>query len=107
MITISDTDKMSVCARIGCEERFVKRTHNMIYHDSDCCRLATNERLKGQYHERQAQKRGEPRYCVVCGVTRLNRYNSGRVCGGCQAERAATAKSSLVGLLSNVELELV
>jgi hypothetical protein len=58
-----------------------------------------------QYHERQAQKRGEARYCVVCNTTKLNRYNSGKVCGGCLAMRETESKSSLMGMLSRVELE--
>jgi len=72
------------CARDGCEVEFSQKTHNQRYHDAECCRLATNERLKVKYHEGRARRRGAVRLCAVCGTTRLSRYNESRVCSGCE-----------------------
>lgn len=55
--------------------------------------------MKAAYHERIAIKRGKPRVCSVCQVTRLSRYNTGKVCGSCEAA-AKEAKTDFAQRLS-------
>lgn len=72
------------CAAEGCEEQFIPRTHNQKYHSNDCCQIETNKKMKAAYHERIAIKKGKARVCAQCSVTKLSRYNPGRICGACE-----------------------
>ena len=91
-----------VCARPGCDITYVARTHNQIYHDAECCRIATNARLKEKYHERRAQKMGKVRICTECGVTRLSRYNDTKICEGCRTKSESKRNQDIRDILSNV-----
>lgn len=93
---------MIKCARDGCEETFTKRKHNQIYHDDDCCKLATAVRLKEKYYQRKAQHSGETRYCTTCETTKLSRYNDSTICGSCQMSREVFANNSVVSMLSSI-----
>ena len=87
------------CAREGCEIEFVPKTFNQIYHDSECCKIATNEKIMQQYHERRARKSGKKFICVECKITVLSRYNDSKVCAGCSSKLAGTSKIQLFEVL--------
>lgn len=72
------------CAAENCENEFDKRTHNQIYCSTECCHVETNKKMKAAYHERVAIQRGKPRYCSQCEITKLSRYNTGKICGSCE-----------------------
>ena len=82
---------LETCAAEGCENTFVKRTHNMKYCSNECCQIETNKKMKAAYHERIAIKKGKARVCVQCEVTRLSRYNPGRICGSCEEANKKTS----------------
>lgn len=75
----------SICAREDCGVPFVKKTHNQIYHDDECCRIATNERIMERYYEKKRKRGGEKRYCKgkACDTV-LSRYNDGDLCSMCE-----------------------
>jgi hypothetical protein len=93
-----------MCARPGCEETFVKKTHNQKYHDNDCCRLATNSRIMEDYYEGRDRKAGKARYCRVCESTKLSRYNTSRVCASCASRQVVETNNSVKQMLANVSL---
>jgi hypothetical protein len=79
------------CAYDKCEgvNEFEPKTHNQKYCSDECCRIATNEKLKEAYYEKKARLAGKKRVCKSkgCEVV-LDRYNPGKVCSKCiQAEK--------------------
>jgi hypothetical protein len=95
---------MIECAREGCAELFVKKTHNQKYHNDDCCKIATNERIMEEYYERKDQRAGKPRYCKMCGITRLSRYNDTKICGSCQSSSRENINNSVIDMLLSARL---
>ena len=93
---------MIICAREGCEEEFAPATHNQKYHNAECCRVATNERIMQKYYAKRDQKAGKARYCIKCNVTKLSRYNDSQICGGCQASSITEANNAVANMLAGV-----
>jgi hypothetical protein len=92
------------CENTGCTTLFVKKTHNQRYHDDECCRLATNAKIMEKYYAKRAQRLGHIRYCNMCRVTRLNRYNSEQTCGSCLSKREVEKNQAVYNMLSNIAL---
>ena len=92
---------MYTCAREGCDNEFVKRTHNMKYCSAECCQQATNERLMVRYYEQKARRSGQTRLCKKCNTTKLSRYNDDDTCGACQLAGIEDAKAQVISMLSN------
>jgi hypothetical protein len=92
------------CARDKCEERFLQKTHNQKYCSDECCRLATNKRIMEKYYARRDQRQGVPRFCKICGVTKLSRYNDGEICSSCATSREIAANASVVDMLMNASI---
>lgn len=82
------------CANPGCENNVPRSTHNQKYCSPECCRTATNERIKAQYHANKARLRGAERRCN-CGNL-LSRYNSGKICSQCEAKKSAKTKLEIL-----------
>lgn len=101
---VSDSPQVFTCARSGCEETFEKKAHNQKYHNDECCRLATNSKIMEKYYERRAQRLGQVRICSRCGVTKLSRYNNGRVCSGCESKSETEKNNSVLDMLFSANL---
>lgn len=83
-----------ICGNIECQKPFEAGTHNQKYCSPECCRTATNERIKAQYHANKARLRGAERRCN-CGNL-LSRYNSGKICSQCEAKKSAKTKLEIL-----------
>lgn len=92
-------EEMQTCARAECDVEFVKTKHNQKYHDNECCRLATNAKMKENYYERRDRRLGKPRTCKSCHVTQLSRYNSDNTCAGCQSQNELDTNNSVIDML--------
>lgn len=88
------------CHNDGCEEKFAKRTHNQIYHDEECTRLATNANIMRKYYARRAQRLGLARFCA-CG-TKLSRYNPEDKCNACTLTQSVQRNNSVQTMLTTV-----
>lgn len=93
-----------VCDRKGCDEVYVKKTHNQRYHDNECCRLATNARIMEKYYDRQNQRKGRTRYCQECQTTKLSRYNDSLVCASCVSKKSVDANAEVLRMLNNASI---
>lgn len=71
------------CANIECGKTRERSTHNQRYCDSECCRVATNRRIKEKYHENKVRMGDRDRRCDRCG-TKMSMYNMDYTCGPCQ-----------------------
>lgn len=90
---------MLICARDGCDEEYIQKTHNQKYHNDECCRLATNARIMQKYYARRDQRLGKTRICRDCNVTKLSRYNNSLVCSSCDLKREIETNNSVLSML--------
>jgi hypothetical protein len=91
-----------ICAYEYCGQDFEPKTHNQKYCSDECCRIATNEKLKEQYYEKKARLAGKKRYCKTAGCrVVLSRYNDTNICDKCQGAKKESQRVSLVEMVRN------
>jgi hypothetical protein len=92
-----------ICAYKECKKNFSPKTHNQKYCSDECCRTATNQKLKEQYYEKKARLQGKKRICKRpnCNVI-LSRYNSGSICDKCKSQDRELERKSLVEMVKRV-----
>ena len=76
-----------ICAHKECLNEFVPKTHNQKYCSDECCRIATNIKIKERYYENKARLNGKKRICKnsSCKVI-LSRYNENKYCSKCMSK---------------------
>ena len=87
-----------ICGNTDCKKEFEPATHNMKYCCAECCRIATNRRIKEKYHENKARLAGKDRRCSDCN-TALSRYNRGDVCNYCESARVVNTRLQVLEFL--------
>lgn len=92
-----------ICAYEECNNEFNPKTHNQKYCSDECCRTATNQKLKEAYYEKKARLAGKERICKTsgCNVV-LSRYNEGRICDKCQGAEKEKERKALVEMVRSV-----
>jgi hypothetical protein len=92
-----------ICAYNKCNNKFEPKTHNQKYCSDECCRIATNEKLKEAYYDKKARLAGKIRICktIDCETT-LSRYNEERICASCQAKNEVKRKQELIEMVKRV-----
>jgi len=90
----------NICARIGCEQQYTKKTHNQKYCSGECCRIATNEKIMDRYYENKRLRSGIKRICE-CGAT-LSKYNLSPECSACEAGKESRRKSMILIQMESV-----
>lgn len=80
--------------------KFIPERHNQVYCCPEHCRLETNNRIRKNYHDRKARLSGTARVCRTPGCsTLLSRYNTGKVCGKCEAEQRKAEEDKVMRML--------
>lgn len=78
-----------ICARDGCNEKFIKRAHNQRFCSGLCCQKETNKKLLEKYYANKKPLR-KNRKCRKRGCTTfLSKYNKGSICGTCKIKDEA------------------
>jgi hypothetical protein len=92
-----------ICAYEECNNEFEPKTHNQKYCSDECCRTATNQKLKDAYYEKKARLAGKTRICKTqgCNVV-LSRYNEGRICDKCESAKREEERKALVKMVRSV-----
>ena len=94
-----------ICAYDKCQgiKEFEPKTHNQKYCSDECCRIATNEKLKADYYDKKARLNGKKRICKTpkCGSV-LSRYNEGKICNKCIAKVEYDKKKELIEMVKRV-----
>ena len=94
-----------ICAYKDCvgQKEFEPKTNNQKYCSDECCRIATNQKLKEQYYNKKARLAGKKRICKTkdCG-TSLSRYNEGTICSKCTAAKETKKKQELLDMVKLV-----
>jgi ribosomal protein S27AE len=92
-----------ICSYKECKKEFNPKTHNQKYCSDECCRTATNEKLKEAYYEKKARLQGKKRVCKSTGCTTiLSRYNEGKVCGKCLATIEKNKQREIIAMVRDV-----
>lgn len=86
-----------ICAYQECSNEFEARTHNQKYCSDECCRTATNIKIKERYYENKARLNGKKRICKtsLCKII-LSRYNESSYCAKCQSKEEQNDKSFIL-----------
>ena len=91
------------CAYEECSQEFDPKTHNQKYCSDECCRTATNQKLKDQYYEKKARLAGKKRICKTKGCTViLSRYNETNVCDKCKGAAKTAERNALIAMVRSV-----
>jgi hypothetical protein len=94
---------IDVCAYKECGKEFEKTTHNQKYCSSQCCRIATNTKIREKYYENKERLNGKKRYCSKRGCKNvLSRYNNSSVCQECSAKQDTEKRKTILGMIKNV-----
>lgn len=74
-----------ICASVSCGKKFVPRTANQKYCDSDCQRVQTNKNVLARYHENKNRKSKKGERCKTPScITLLSSYNHDDYCELCK-----------------------
>jgi hypothetical protein len=94
-----------ICAYEDCVgiKEFEPKTHNQKYCSDECCRIATNKKLKEAYYEKKARLAGVKRICKSkdCNVI-LSRYNESKYCDRCAGATKAAERKALIEMIKSV-----
>ena len=86
-----------ICAYVDCDNDFKPKTHNQKYCSDECCRTATNIKIKEAYYEKKARLAGKERVCKTKNCkTKLSRYNETDICGPCEANELKKEKDAML-----------
>jgi len=85
-----------ICANSECGNSFERGRHNQIYCSAECCKIATNIKIKERYYKNKARRHGTERLCVSGCGTKLSRYNASDKCAECEAHSVVKARASLL-----------
>ena len=92
-----------ICAYEDCQgpNTFEPKTHNQKYCSDECCRIATNLKIKQKYQAKKDRLAGKKRICSNKGCNQeLTMYNEDDVCYGCHADVKEKERQSLLGMLN-------
>ena len=89
-----------ICSYEECKKEFEPKTHNQKYCSDECCRIATNKKVKEDYYEKKARRAGVEFKCKNkgCGSI-LSRYSSEKICNGCIAKEREKERQGLIQML--------
>ena len=85
------------CAYDECKKDFEPKTHNQKYCSDECCRIATNIKIKEKYYEKKERLSGKKRVCKSRGCdTILSRYDESDICKYCVAKQEKQSRQELL-----------
>ena len=89
-----------ICAYEECGKEFEPKTHNQKYCSDECCRIATNQKLKEAYYEKKARLAGVKFKCKNKGCDQiLSRYTTDKICNICKAKAKKQERLDLINIL--------
>lgn len=88
----------------GCQNVFVKRTHNQKYCCPECTRIQTNANVMQEYYDDKDRRSGTRRVCSECKFTVLSATNPGSICGSCERSRDKRGTDRVENMMKHLGL---
>lgn len=90
-----------ICAFDECKKSFEPHRHNQKYCCPECCKEATNKRIRDKYYETKKRLKGDKRVCSLRGCeTILSRYTEETICGKCLANERERERKELLRIFN-------
>lgn len=90
-----------ICSNNGCVNEFEPKTHNQKYCSDECCKIATNIKIKEKYYYKKARLSGKKFICKTRGCKQvLNRFTTDEVCEVCKAKDREKERQDLLDMLN-------
>ncbi len=90
-----------ICANNGCTNEFTKTTHNQKYCSDECCRDATNRKIREKYYAEKERLAGKKRTCSSRGCKNiLSRYNEEDICSECISKKEKSSRDNLLRIFN-------
>ena len=90
-----------ICDRDGCEQTFNKSTHNQKYCSDECCKIATNQKIKDKYYAKKDRLSGKKRICANSDCQQsLTMYNEDNICNVCKSRTRDLDRQNLIRMLN-------
>jgi len=86
----------------GCQNVFVKRTHNQKYCCPECTRIQTNANVMQEYYDDKDRRSGKQRVCKSCKFTLLSASNPDEICGSCMKSRDERGTNEVLRMMSQL-----
>jgi hypothetical protein len=86
-----------ICAFDECNKKFEPHRHNQKYCCSECCKNATNKRIREKYYETKKRLNGDARICSSKSCsTILSRYSEFSLCSKCRGKEESSERKQLL-----------
>ena len=90
-----------ICAYPECDNEFEPKTHNQKYCSDDCCKIATNLKIKEKYYYKKARASGVKFKCATRGCQQvLNRFTTDKICEVCKAKEKTKDRKEILDMLN-------
>ena len=91
-----------ICSNKGCTNKFKPKTHNQKYCSDECCKIATNLKIKEKYYYKKARASGKEFICANRGCKQiLSRFTVDKICEGCKMKEKSKEKQTLLDMLND------
>jgi hypothetical protein len=100
---VGRTVRIMICAYDKCEgvKEFEPKTHNQKYCSDECCKIATNIKIKEKYYYKKARAAGVKFTCATRGCNQiLSRFTTGEVCEGCKSKEKEKERKDILDMLN-------
>jgi hypothetical protein len=89
------------CANKGCTNSFEPKTHNQKYCSDECCKEATNLKIKEKQDRKKARLSGKVFKCKSsnCSYT-LSMYSTSEYCESCRNKQKYKDRQEILDLLN-------
>lgn len=90
-----------ICDYLECDNEFEPKTHNQKYCSDECCKIATNLKIKEKYYYKKARASGVKFECATKGCNQiLSRFTTDLVCEVCKAKERSKDRQDILDMLN-------
>ena len=90
-----------ICAYAECNNEFEPKTHNQKYCSDECCKIATNLKIKEKYYYKKARSAGVKFKCASRGCNQiLSKFTDDLICENCKAKQKTKERKDILDILN-------
>lgn len=92
-----------ICAYKDCNgvKEFEPKTHNQKYCSDECCKIATNIKIKEKYLYKKARAAGKKFVCKNRGCQQiLSRFTTDEICESCKSKERSKERKNILDMLN-------